>query len=81
MGLGQFDEAKECYESLRELGETSSAENCLKKLAEAQEKVRYLYLLDQLSCKNNAISNFTIRICQNKSPSLTNSLYYKLYII
>ena len=39
MGLGQFDEAKECYESLHELGETSSAENCLKKLAEAQEKV------------------------------------------
>ena len=39
MGLGQLDEAKECYESLRELGETSSAENCLKKLAEAQEQV------------------------------------------
>ena len=39
MGLSQFDEAKECYESLRELGETASAENYLKKLAEAQEKV------------------------------------------
>ena len=39
MGLGQFDEAKKCYESLRELGETTSAENYLKKLAEAQEKV------------------------------------------
>ena len=38
MGLGQFDEAKECYESLRELGEKSSAEKYLKKLAEAQEK-------------------------------------------
>ena len=44
LGLGQYAEAKECYESLRELGETSSAENYLKKLAEAQEKVRYLYL-------------------------------------
>ena len=39
MGLGQFDEAKQCYESLRELRETTSAENYLKKLAEAQEKV------------------------------------------
>ena len=37
LGLGQFEEANECYELLRELGETSSAENCLKKLAEAQE--------------------------------------------
>ena len=43
MGLGQFDEAKECYESLRELGEKSSADLYLKKLAEAQETVRYLY--------------------------------------
>ena len=39
MGLGQFDEAKQCYESLREFGETSSAENHLKKLAQAQERV------------------------------------------
>ena len=39
MGLGQFDEAKECYESLRELGETTSAENYLKKLAQAQDRV------------------------------------------
>ena len=38
--LGQFDEAKECYESLRKLGEISSADLYLKKLAEAQEKVR-----------------------------------------
>ena len=38
LGLNQFDEAKKCYESLRELGETSSAENYLKKLAEAQER-------------------------------------------
>jgi len=43
LGLGQFDEAKECYESLRELGETSSSDLYLKKLAEAQEKVGYLH--------------------------------------
>ena len=39
MGLGEFDEAKQCYESLCELGEKSSAENYLKKLAETQEIV------------------------------------------
>ena len=39
MGLGQFEEAKECYESLREFGENSSADLYLKKLAEAQEKM------------------------------------------
>ena len=38
MGLGQFDEAKQCYESLCELGEKSSADIYLKKLAKAQEK-------------------------------------------
>ena len=39
MGLGQFDKAKECYKSLLERGEKSSADQYLKKLAEAQEKV------------------------------------------
>ena len=39
MKLGQFDEAKQCYESLREFGDASSAENCLKKLAQAQDRV------------------------------------------
>ena len=37
MGLGQFDEAKECYESLRSLGKNSSADSYLEKLHEAQE--------------------------------------------
>ena len=39
MGLGQFDESKQCFDSLREFGEISSAENHLKKLAQAQERV------------------------------------------
>ena len=39
MGLGQLDKAKECYESLREGIEKSSADKYLKKLAEAQEKI------------------------------------------
>ena len=38
LGLGKFDEAKECYESLRELGENSAADKNLKKLHDIQEK-------------------------------------------
>ena len=38
LDLGQFDEAKECYESLRTLGENSAANKYLKKLHEAQER-------------------------------------------
>ena len=38
MGLSQFDEAKECYESLRKLGENSAADKNLAKLRDAQEK-------------------------------------------
>merc|ERR1712136_118955 len=36
LGLNRFDEARECYESLRLLGEVSHAENYLKKLHDAQ---------------------------------------------
>ena len=39
--LGQFDEAKECYESLRTLGENSTADKYLEKLNEAQERDKY----------------------------------------
>ena len=38
LGLGQFDVAKECYESLREQGENSAADQNLKKLDDIQEK-------------------------------------------
>ena len=38
LGLGKFDEAKKCYESLRELGENSTADQYLKKLHDIQEK-------------------------------------------
>ena len=38
LGLGQYDEAKECYESLRELGENSAADQYLKKLHDTQVK-------------------------------------------
>ena len=38
-GLSRFDEARECYESLRSLGENSLAEDLLKKLDDLQEWV------------------------------------------
>ena len=38
LGLSQFDEAKECYESLRTLADNSVADQYLKKLNEAQER-------------------------------------------
>ena len=37
LGLERFDEAKECCESLRSLGENKSADSLLKKLHEIQE--------------------------------------------
>ena len=37
-GLGQFDEAKECYESLRTIADNSAVDQYLKKLDEAQER-------------------------------------------
>ena len=40
MGLALFDEAKVCYESLRTLGEGGLADTYLKKLHDAQERVK-----------------------------------------
>ena len=39
LGLGRFDEAKDCYESLRSLGEGTAADENLKKLHDIQEKI------------------------------------------
>ena len=41
MGLGQFDAAKECYESLRAFGDNTTADSYLKKLGDAQERDAY----------------------------------------
>ena len=38
LGLSRFEEAKECYESLRSLGENSSADTHLQKLHDVQER-------------------------------------------
>ena len=43
MGLGQFDDAKRCYESLRTFGDTSTADSYLKQLFAAQEGDKYFY--------------------------------------
>ena len=40
LGLSRFDEAKDCYESLRSLGEGSTADDHLKKLHDIQEKIQ-----------------------------------------
>ena len=39
LSLDRFDEARECYESLRPLGENSQADTCLKKLHDAQDRI------------------------------------------
>ena len=39
LGLDRFDEAKTCFESLRQLGESALAETCLKKLHDIQDRV------------------------------------------
>jgi len=38
MGLGRFDEAKECYESLRFWNERQLADSLLKKLHDTKER-------------------------------------------
>ena len=45
LGLGRFDEARECYESLRPLGEVSLAETYLKKLHDAQDRIYHFIQL------------------------------------
>ena len=37
LGLGRIDEARECYESLRSLGEDTSGDSLVKKLHDIQE--------------------------------------------
>ena len=39
MGLNRFNEARECYDSLRSMGEDASAETHLKKLHDAQDRI------------------------------------------
>ena len=41
LGLGQFDAARECYESLRTFGDNTSADCYLKKLDDAQDRDAY----------------------------------------
>ena len=40
LGLGRFDEAKECYESLRLLNEGQLADSLLRKLYDTKRRIR-----------------------------------------
>ena len=42
LGLGKFEEAKACYESLRTFGENASADRYLKQVRDAQERDKYI---------------------------------------
>ena len=42
LGLGQFNDAKQIYESLRSLGDDSSADRYLKKLCDVQGRIFHL---------------------------------------
>ena len=44
LSLRRFDEAKEVYESLRSLGETSSTDSLLKKLHDVQDRISLLHI-------------------------------------
>ena len=69
LGLGQFDEAKECYESLRTLADNSTADQYLKKLHDIQEKDS-LYKLDnnKIYCYINLDKYLNISF-QNQQPN------------
>ena len=43
LGLGRFDEARKCYESLRPLDGNIAVENLLKKVDDIQERIRALF--------------------------------------
>ena len=53
MGLGQFDEAKECFELLRSFGEGSTADNYLKKVHAAERN--HQIVADQIAYSANQV--------------------------
>ena len=74
--MRQFDEAKKCYESLRELGEKSSADHHLKKVVETQEKLDIcVYLVSFGIFENRKTSNIIERNRQNQQPSPAYNAY------
>ena len=63
MGLGQFDDAKKCSESLGSLGEKSTADCYLKKLAAAQERDKYFSIqFDDKEKRPQIIFSFELRL-------------------
>ena len=55
LGLGQFDEAKECFELLRSFGEGSTADNYLKKVHDAERN--HQIVADEISYSANHAEN------------------------
>ena len=53
MGLNRFDEAKECFESLRRFGQVSIADDYLKKVFDATKKITIKNQPLQNSCENH----------------------------
>ena len=60
LGWGRFHTAKECYESLRSLGDVAKANACLKKLHDTQEwdKEFKMYQNDENRETENPIEQF-----------------------
>ena len=53
VGLDRFDEAKNCYESLRSLGEATAADDHLKKLNDIQERISSVSSLKSIANRTN----------------------------
>ena len=49
VGLDRFDEAKDCYESLRSLGEGTKADNHLKNLYDVQGKISSIFSSESIA--------------------------------
>ena len=58
MGLGQFDEAKECFELLRSFGEGSTADNYLKKVHAAERN--HQIVANEISYSANYAENVSV---------------------
>ena len=58
VGLDRFDEAKDCYESLRSLGKGSVADDHLKKLHDIQEKISIILVYIYCQPDNELLGNF-----------------------
>ena len=70
IGLGLFDEAKICYESLRPLGEGALADSYLKKVHDAQERAEifesWYIMISEISLPLLKVSNTSANFMPKK---------------